>query len=181
MSSDLSKIREMLKKQVEEKAQYATIPQKFEFTAEGQELFAKVVRVQTNPWREGKLYIVQNLDDGKIYRLPTHRVLERELEDAGVGEGDIVLIKLVRKYTKEVEGEEREVHVYVVSKYSPKGEKKSSEEDQRKYVEELLKLYDGKIPKEQFEYFIKTVRGWDPAEIMEKFGLTEKEGAIVKK
>jgi len=177
--SELSRIREQLKKQVTEKEQLAAIPPKFQFT-EGQELFCKIVKIRVNPWREGKLYIVQNLDDGKLYRLPTHRVLERELESEGVKEGDIALIKLVRTYEKEVSGSEREVHVYVVTKYTPETKVEAPEDEQKKMVDELLKLYNGKIPSDQFKYFIETVRGWSSQEIMSKFGLRVEGNYVVK-
>jgi len=179
--SDLSKIRELLKSRIAEKEQYAVIPQKLTLNV-GQEVLVKVVSIRPNPWREGKLYIVQNLDDGKIYRLPTHRVLEKELESEGVREGDIALIKLVRSYEKEVQGEEREVHVYVVAKYVPekKEEKKDETEEQQKYIEELFKLYNGRIPVDQFKYFIETVRGWKSEDIIKKFSLRIEGNFIVK-
>jgi len=173
---DLSKIRELLKKQLEAKVEETErLPERFVFQ-EGQELFCRIKRIVDNPWREGsKLYIVEDLESGKLYRLPTHRVLEQELE--GAKEGDIALIKLVRTYQKETEDGMRTVFVYRAAIYR-QSESDSDDASKASYIEELFKIFNGEIPEDQFKYFIEDVRGWNAEEIIKEFNLKVENGVV---
>ena len=172
---DLAKLREMLEKELEEKIQEVErLPERYVFQ-EGQELFCKIKKIIDNPWREGgKIYIVEDLDTGGEYRLPTHRVLEQELEKAGAREGDIALIKLVRSYQKESPEGMRTVFVYRVAVHR---ENKPTSSGKKEYLDELFKLFNGEIPEDQFKYFIE-IRGWKPEEVIKEFNLKVENGVV---
>jgi len=176
-------LRRILEEQLEKKIEETIegLPERFEF-GEGTELFCEIVDVMKNPWREdgSKIYIVKNLDDGRLYRLPTHRVLDTELTSQNAEKGDIALIKLVSTYKKTVEsGEIRTVNVYraVIYKQSKKQETVSDKEVEE-YVKDLMKLFNGRVPEDQFRHFIEEVRGWKVEEVISKCGL-KKEGSFV--
>ena len=173
--TDLAKLKEMLEKELEEKiADMESLPERFVFQ-EGQELFCKIKRIVDNPWREGsKLYIIEDLESGGIYRLPTHRVLESELDRAGAKEGDVALIKLVRSYQKESPEGMRTVFVYRAAVHREHGPAASGKKE---YLEELFNLFSGEIPEDQFKYFIE-IRGWKPEEVIKEFNLKVEKGVV---
>ena len=181
MSEELKKIREELRKKIGEREQRTTnLPPRFNFSA-GTELFAKVEEIRENPFANDSrpLYIVRDLDSGEIYRLPTHRLLLRELERQEVREGDVVLIKLLFQRERESEEGKRIINIYAVAKYSQMTEEDQAAVDRREYVNHLLSLYGGKIPESEFKYFIEEVKGWRMEEIIRECGLKRKNGNIV--
>lgn len=178
---DLAEIRKLLEKKLEQRLEEEGVeglPPRYEFGEHGAELFAKIKKVMQNPWSpDRKLFIVENLDDGNEYRLPSHRVLENELINQGAQEGDLVLIKLIRTYERETgDGQTRTVNVYRAAVYRPE----DSDGTMEQYVNELFKLYNGKIPMDQFKYFIEEVRGWKAEEVIEKLGLKVEEGVVTR-
>jgi len=173
MSEELKRIREELRAKMSEREGRAVsnLPPRFNFSV-GDELFAKIEEIRDSPFAENQqLYIVRNLDDDSIYRLPTHRLLMREMQRQEVREGDVVLIKLLHQRERDSEEGKRIINIYAVVKYNSMRNADQAAEERREYINHLLALYGGKIPESEFKYFVEEVKGWKVEEIIKELGL----------
>jgi len=84
--------KELLRKALRERLQEMDFPPRLP-VEEGKEYLVKIVGTMDNPWRKDgpKMWIVQWLEDGGIYRLPVSALLHKGLE--GAEPGDYALIK----------------------------------------------------------------------------------------